>query len=259
VGKLKRKDRDALIKKHYEELIGRYRNSSLKLERDKRGNWIVHGILRIKALDEDIGYLAKDSFKIKMSIPEEYPEHPPLVFETGNRIPKDYSHVLNNGALCLDTPLEVWLTFSENPCLLHYVKTQVIQNLYAFCYWETHEKKMPWGERSHERGIFDNYKERFDTSNPVVMLRLLKYLVKLKIGKEIKGHFTCPCGSRKKMRKCHGEQLRSICEVPKKILRGDCYRILNELTEEEFKMVISDIKLLYFVKELVDEADVYKK
>jgi hypothetical protein len=101
--------------------------------------------------------------------------------------------------------------------LLHYVHELVIPFLYRFFFLKENNGDKPWGELSHGgKGIVEHYEEYFDVSGKEKVKGLLDYLAE---HKEIKGHPKCPCGSGKKIRDCHLNELRELNDVPKKTIK----------------------------------------
>lgn len=149
----------------------------------------------------------KDEFEIQINIPNDYPDSPPIAKEIGNRIPKDF-HTNPDESLCLSSPLRVRMRFSKNKTLLGFVDELVIPFLYSYRHLQEYGE-MPYGEFSHGgMGILECYREHFGTSSDNVALSFLKILV----SGNYRGHHTCPCGSGKKIRQCHGEKLKRLME-----------------------------------------------
>ena len=76
----------------------------------------------------------------------------------------------------------------------------------------------PFGEWSHgSQGVREFYGELLGTTDSTVIARYLAYL-----GKPIlRGHWSCPCGSRKKVRDCHLQALRTLrTQVPAEVARA---------------------------------------
>ena len=194
-------NRQVVIHKHFAKLAEQY--PMLALTAGDDDTWIVQGLLEFSATYEDVGI--RDAFHIELIIPKDYPDIPPSVTEIGGRIPKEF-HKHANGSLCLGAPLEVRMKFAQNPSLLGFVNEQVIPFLFSFCYSQQHGK-MPFGERSHGgKGILEYYIELFNATSEIVTIAFLKILAE----NNYKGHFDCPCGSRKRIRDCHGGTLRDI-------------------------------------------------
>lgn len=193
--------RQVVIQKHFIELSKH--SPGLALTKGDYDLWIVRGILDFSATYEDV--TIRDKFETELSIPEDYPDTPPVAKETGRRIPKEF-HTNQEGSLCLGAPLEIRMKFSRNPSLLGFVNEQVIPFLFSFCYWEKNGE-MPFDELPHGgKGIIEYYAQLFNVTSDMITIELLKILAE----DNYRGHHYCPCNSGKIVRHCHGEILRKI-------------------------------------------------
>lgn len=194
-------DRQEVIQKNFEELTAQYQGLALtKLEDD---TWLISGVLEFSATYKDIKI--KDRFQIEITISKNFPDMPPIVKETGGRIPKDF-HTNPDGTLCLGAPIDVRIKFADNQSLLGFVNDQVIPFLYAYSYFVQYGV-MPFDELSHgSKGILEYYKNYFNTSSDVIVMELLKILAE----SSYKGHRECPCKSGRSIRECHGSLIRKI-------------------------------------------------
>jgi hypothetical protein len=124
----------------------------------------------------------------------------PSVREIGNRIPSVADrHVSADGTLCLGVPEDLWPVWGRSFNLREYLDGPVRDFLLGNTLVEQGEA-WPHGEWAHGlAGICQYYAERLGTSEPAAVYRLLQCLSR----KRIKGHWNCPCGSRKKLRHCH--------------------------------------------------------
>jgi hypothetical protein len=188
-------DRKTLIEAHFAELVEKY--NLLTLDRID-GAPVVQGLLEFEATHEEIK--VRDSFQIKLLIPGDYNKTPPKPYETGGRIPKDF-HTYSDDSLCLATSVEIRRKFSETPTLIGFVESLLIPYLFSFSYWQEHGR-MPYGELTHgPEGIMQYYLESFNVDSELIVLKFLKLLAI----ENYRGHHECPCGSRLKIRQCHGE------------------------------------------------------
>jgi len=198
-----------LIMQHFEELQNMF--SGLQLKEDADGKFIVAGNISFTASHD--GKAIKDDYDIEMSIPDDYPQNPPTVKETSNKIPKNKdNHVYpSNGTLCFGAPLAVKRTFAQERNLLWFVKEQVVRFLFSHSYKREYGT-MPFGELAHgPEGILEYYRELFSVHDNWHVLGLLKILA----DNNYRGHTLCPCGSGQKLRNCHGNLLREIKEYQK--------------------------------------------
>ncbi|MCB9503079.1 MAG: hypothetical protein H6696_14195 [Deferribacteres bacterium] len=142
----------------------------------------------------------------------------PLVYETGGRIkrlanklsrPLADLHIYPDSRLCLVGLLDE----EEKLSLPEFIDGPILQ----FCYDESYYEKYgrwPRGQYSHgAEGIVENFLDRFKNGkvNKEKCLEILRqyptwerYYQLLNTKKDkIKGHHRCPCGTEKKIRKCH--------------------------------------------------------
>jgi hypothetical protein len=219
--------KEILIRKQFEELAQTY--SGLKLCKDGPGHWVIRGMLSFSATYQDVAIT--DAFSILIILPNDYPDSPPFVQETGGRIPADF-HQYPDRTLCLGAPVEVWSRFKADPRLVTFVGSLVVEYLYAYAYLEKHGT-LPFGELSHGcEGIREYYQDFFNTSDVQIILALLKLMA----DGAYRGHHTCPCGSEKILRKCHGP---AMLDLVKKLSREqflrDATNILYSFKESELK------------------------
>ncbi|MBU0507437.1 SEC-C domain-containing protein [bacterium] len=193
-----------IIHAQFNELVEHYQG--LSLHEDQPGRWIVRGDLTFRA--EYNGVEMAGTFSVLITLPDDYPASPPKICETGEQIPReaDFHVYPTTGNFCLGAQIEVRRKFAQNPDLLHFVKDQVVHFLYALVY-RSWFGKMPWGELSHSgKGILEYYNELFHVSGHKPTLHLLLALH----DRVFHRTWMCPCGSGRKLRKCHGPQLKEL-------------------------------------------------
>lgn len=150
-----------------------------------------------------------DRFQIEISVPPDFPDSTPVLREIGGRIPWNSDRHVNRdaGEACPIVP-EEWLMWPERESILAFLEGPV-RNFFlgqvlveAGCRW-------PFGERTHGvPGLFEAYGEIVGASDREAILRYLDCL-----SKEImKGHWDCPCGSGKRLRNCHRDDLKALHE-----------------------------------------------
>ena len=153
---------------------------------------------------EHKGHVIEDTFGVELRIPKEYPKTAPSVYETKGRL-IGFHHLFADGELCLGAPVDVCMRFAKQPTLLFFVEELVVPFLFGFSY-KIKYGEMPFGELAHGvEGLFDYYVDYFGTSKEGT-ISLLIYLAN--------GHRhprgTCPCGSGRKLEKCHGARLKAL-------------------------------------------------
>jgi hypothetical protein len=145
----------------------------------------------------------KDDYDIEINISSNYPIKIPLVCETKGKIPKDWHHI--GKYFCLETPFRIWEIFRKQETLLSFVDNLVVPYLASYSYFKKTGDSSK--EHAHEaRGILDDYKKYFNIKDDLLTFILLRILAE----RDYRGHASCPCGSGKKLRKCHGKYIQNI-------------------------------------------------
>jgi len=172
----------------------------LCLEQVEDGRFVVRGSLGFQA--ERNGKVVEAEYDIEITIPDDYPQSPPVARETGGKIPKEF-HTNLDKTLCLGAPLDVRTRFLQHPTLIDYITGQVVPVLFSHAYSELYGD-LPFGELRHGgAGLLDFYKELLGVDQDLAVLGFLRILA----DDDYKGHVPCPCGSGSILRKCHGHQL----------------------------------------------------
>jgi len=189
-----------LIIDQFDELRALY--SGLTLQKTA-GTWNING--QLVFIGDFAEQIIKDEYSIQIIVPDSYPHCVPLAYETGNRILR-YFHKYEDGSLCLGEPLAVWKTFSEQPTLLGFVQKCLIPYLYSYSYLRQFGK-LPFGELPHGKpGQIKYYQDLFNVRSEHSLFGLIAVLAQ----GEYRGHIQCPCGSKKRLRLCHGPQVLEI-------------------------------------------------
>jgi hypothetical protein len=155
------------------------------------------------------GDLVVDRYKIEVELPTESEMGLPVVREVGNRIPRAAErHMDPDGKACIVLPDAFWydnpvgmslMDFLSGP-VRSYFATQSLIEMGKPDVWGAGE----WGHGAD--GIVEFYESVLGTRDRHVIweyLKLLKHGV-------VKGHWSCPCGSGDKLRKCHLELVRDL-------------------------------------------------
>ncbi len=234
---------DELVHKQFEELAPSF--PGLTLCQDVSGCWLIRGLLSFSATYQSV--TIADTFSVLITLPEDYPDSPPIVQETGNRIPADF-HQYEDRTLCLGAPIEVARRFRSDPRLSSFIGTLVVEYLYGFAYFERYGN-LPFGELSHGcTGIREYYMDLFKTKDVRIVLALLKLLA----DGTYRGHLLCPCNSGEILRRCHGPSLLALLDIQKKkhYFLSESKSILYSLDENDFKDFNLDLLPTRYKREL---------
>src|ERR1700674_1426981 len=147
-----------------------------------------------------------DRFLIEIQFPDDYPYSIPILREIGGRIPwHEDRHANRTGEACPIVP-EEWLIRPDHDSILQFLNGPV-RNFFIGQLLVEQGKLWPFGERPHGvPGLLESYGELIGTTDAPTLLRYLDYLSK----ETVKGHWECPCGSKKRLRDCHLEVLKSL-------------------------------------------------
>jgi len=197
-----------LLKQIREDLIEHY--PTLHAYEEGAGI-VVRGTFPIEL--PDVG--TAERFHITIVLPPGYPKVIPTVFETKGRIPwKPDRHMGEHGAACLFVPEEYRLKYPAGQRFLEFLQGSVRDYFLAQLVFER-DNVWPFGQRPH--GV-DGRHEFFKELLGLPESRLVhSYLSCLAI-KDLKGHIFCPCGSGKRIRECHWNEVQLLrARVPRRL------------------------------------------
>lgn len=176
------------------------------------------------ALSEDAH---EDRYAIDVRLPPDYPRSIPSVWETAGRIERIIDrHVFPaTGALCVGVPVELWINLEGDFSIENYLEKAVRPYLIGNSLFEEGQP-WPFSESSHgSYGVLEFYERHLGTKDARVVGRFLLDLLKGKV----KGHWPCPCGSGRPLRRCHGEKVNVLKDVPAGVLLDSVDHMLNVL------------------------------
>lgn len=169
-------------------------------------NWtkdlVIAGALSFQVTGPDGGVLG-DTYEVEVRIPPAFPDDFPRVRETGGRIAAGY-HKLNGDLLCLGAPTAIRLKLTRRPTLPTLVNALIIPYLYGHSFFSRYGR-MPYGELPHgDDGIRENLAGMFmalTSRYPEEFLRLAS------MKKRYANKGLCPCGSGKRLGRCHNRSV----------------------------------------------------
>lgn len=170
------------------------------------------------------------AFDIRMELPVHYPCFEPKVFETGGRIPREPDRHINPDGDCCITVWEHWLATAADQSIAGYINGP-LHEYFLGQFWFEKTGRWPFGERAHgTAGLEQAFAEVLRVANN---RRQLLYHLRLLSQDWPKGHWRCPCGSGKRLRYCHRNEL----EVMHQRVRPDiARRMLRRLNPERREM-----------------------
>jgi hypothetical protein len=173
-----------------------------------------------------------DRYQIELEFPPDFPLRLPLVREMGGRIPRIADRHVHEktGNACLAVDEDWMVRIGHEPTVLEFLDGPV-RNFFIGQSLVDAGESWPSGERPHGYpGLLEAYGEWFGTQEENEIARYLEYLSKGRI----KGHWNCPCGSGKKLRQCHVDEIRELQQrIPPTLARQALERLRN--TQRRFK------------------------
>lgn len=177
----------------------------LSIHPSNPGELVVAGTIDFRTSHSSYGEFA-DSFAVELRIPSSFPRLLPAVRETGGRIGPKF-HRMDDGTLCLGSAIRLRIVTSKEPTLLGFVNRCLLPYLVGF---SVHERtgKMPFDELKHGvRGLLDDYRSILGVSDDSTCVGLLSLL---RIKKRVANKKPCPCGSGKRVGRCHNLTLNAL-------------------------------------------------
>ncbi|MEQ9172277.1 MAG: hypothetical protein RIE87_13805 [Rhodospirillales bacterium] len=170
-----------------------------------------------------IGQGSIASYQVEIHFPPAFPKTEPIVFETGNTIPHDADHHINPDGTCCVVIWEVWATSAKSISVQGYFDGP-FRNFFLGQHQKAATGKWPFGEERHGKaGLIDAFADKLSSPRNEKKVR---YLLKLLSKDWPKGHWDCPCGSDRIIRKCCASRLAKLSDqVPK----WDAKRMLSRL------------------------------
>ena len=167
-------------------------------------------------------------FDVDIWLPKNFPKKEPIVFETGGRIPRILDrHIYPKTGNCCITIWETWLINTTNAGIGEYISGPVNNYFFGQHYFEEYSK-WPFGDWDHGLGgIVDAYAELIGCPPDEKIIERYLHILKLDWPK---GHLPCPCGSGKKIRNCHRDEIGVIHQRIHPWIATEMLRTIEALT-----------------------------
>jgi len=146
-------------------------------------------------------------YQISIMHPDDYPSSPPIMYCDDVKLPYILDrHIMDDGQACLAIPSELSKRWREAPWLVPFLENLVAPFLvWQFCYDATGQPPS-WGGRAHGKpGILRYYADILGLPLSDNIEAFIPFIARKH---EPKGHERCPCGSGKRLRSCHRENLQ---------------------------------------------------
>jgi len=147
------------------------------------------------------------AFDLRIELSFKFPHDEPKVFETGGRIPRTPERHINGGGDCCVTVWEDWLARTNDATFAAYLTGPLREYFLGQHVFEL-TGEWPFDERPHgENGLYEAYAEVLGIRN---RKKEVLYHLRLLSKDWPRGHWPCPCGSGKKLRHCHREEMMAL-------------------------------------------------
>lgn len=179
---------------------------------------ICRGTYALRVPDSDRSY----EYSITLITHATHPEGLPALCCNDPKLPAGNlaRHIMSDGTACLGVGAEIKRRWRPENGLVGFFHDFVSPFLAWQVYYEANGHAPPTGQRAHfGKGILEFYAEDLGLPDLSGVSDFMKLLAKQD---RPKGHLTCPCGSGKKLRDCHGELIwRARENLPWQHVRDD--------------------------------------
>jgi hypothetical protein len=186
-----------------DELLAKY--VELRIRPSASESTLIGGRLSFRVVAPR-GEVVEDEYDIELQVPPSFPHSLPTVYETAKRVPREY-HKLEGNALCLGAPIAIRLRLATAPSLLTLVDEFVVPYLAGYSHF-VRNGTMLFGELAHgPEGIRQYLRELFQAGRSRHPEQFV-FLASRRKRSANKLH--CPCGSGRRLGKCHNRSVNSL-------------------------------------------------
>lgn len=167
-----------------------------------------------------------DSFEVLFGFGRDFPAFEPYIAETGKRLPREIDRHVYPWGQCCTCVWPQWRGTTEKVSVKAFVDGPVRDFFLSQLYFEQH-KDWPFGEWKHGKsGLIEAAKAMLGLSSLDLSEQQLRAYMNAATAKSVKGHWSCPCGSGKRLRDCHREQVEALNRQVSKL---DVRRLLKDI------------------------------
>jgi hypothetical protein len=164
-----------------------------------------------------------DTYSIEIRSSPLFPSRFPYLYETGERIPKNFDwHVFEGtGICCIKVPAEEILECQKDLTLIGFIENQVLPYLFNQTFRRIHGYFL--NERRHGiPGFIDFYSDVLKTLDVDHLIYLLNFAIHAQEPNRVS---VCFCGSHLKYRHCHKTAFRLLKSIDAEQLVNDLHGI----------------------------------
>jgi len=178
----------------------------LRIEEVVENAYLLRGLFKV---DDDEGK-ELGAFVLEIAVLRDFPNSPPIVRELAGRIPRTADrHVYTNGCFCVELCTDFCL---RGPLSIReYMDGPLRSYLLAQIHFEVFQKWPRDDDRKHgQQGIVQLCQERLDTDDILLVTKMVSVVQSWSDPKKQR----CPCGSHRKITKCHAALYSKIRAWP---------------------------------------------
>jgi hypothetical protein len=212
-------------------LLAQY--SGLRVQPQMNGTLILAGKFQFNACYK--GKAISDAYAIQIEVPDHFPTDLPRVKEVGGRIPPEFHHY-PDGTLCLGSPIRLALDLGREANLPRFVERFVLPYLYGFSHREQFGS-LPFDELKHgHEGIVQDLERMLQATGERTCLDLLRLAgcERRKANRQL-----CPCGSGRRVGKCHNRILNRLRRQMGRLACRDWHDFIREHRLREKQQAIA--------------------
>lgn len=174
------------------------------------------------------GVAITDHYDLEIQVPKTFPLDLPRAFERGGRIESTF-HTNPDGSMCLGSPLRLTQRVAVDPTLTGYADACLVPYLYAHSYLKQHGA-LPWDDLPHgDLGILLDYLKLFRARYAD---EVIAFLALLSGRRRVANKLPCPCGSGRRLGKCHARILSPFRRLwSRGKFRSECQRMQKHVAE----------------------------
>lgn len=213
------------IKQQIDDVLAKYPNWNV-IENEE--SYILTGDYILNSSYNEVSLY--DEYRLEITISKSFPKIIPKVKELTTNLPEGFNHYLGGGNLCLGAMCDIYDFLDEHHEIQEFIDGLIVSYLYTASFYKRY-RYVPYGERAHGLyGVIEAYLERYDVGKDLYLL--YKLLLIMSGRHEYRGHMSCPCGSDKKIRNCHGKVLlKDISSDRYEYYKAEADQIVNAFEE----------------------------
>lgn len=196
----------------------------LQIVSEQSNKLVIAGTVHVARIFDDFPVVMDVELEITIPIGQ---RGWPTVKDIGGAIDAKYPHLYPDGTLCLATEIDFSLHFADGFDIVRWMEDFVEPYYFSHEYYQRYGC-YPFGDRAHGFcGVIQSYCDVFSMPK---FDQVLQILIGIMNSISYRGHHPCFCGSGRRMRDCHGQQIFPFYQHPH--LRSQLIQDVDYLRKE---------------------------